>query len=248
LPPLSLLHEDFIHYPFITAEVKTMAVSLSSLTSSLYSLYFSSNISRKPTTLSLPRTFSFYHSSKLPSLTVSTTSLAPSIESETADLKTYHSYLRLRVRNDSLIGRAQIGVEAARFGLGGGEHAATLTKREIGEEFNTRNEFNASKFVGYNHGRRTLELLKIDTLWASMRINWYGFFGKKFKDLFGNIFEPELSGLVYLKDPRDHGFPYSLTEEFTSVYKMHALLPEEIVLRKLKPATGKNKSLPIQEK
>ncbi|KAL5061333.1 hypothetical protein RYX36_032937 [Vicia faba] len=43
----------------------------------------------------------------------------------------------------NLPGRAQIGVEAARFGLDGGEHAATLTKREIGEEFNTRNEFNA---------------------------------------------------------------------------------------------------------
>ncbi|CAI8589874.1 unnamed protein product [Vicia faba] len=62
----------------------------------------------------------------------------------------YHSYLRLRVRNDSWIAsvqlpicRAQIGVEAARFGLDGGEHAATLTKREIEEEFNTRNEFNA---------------------------------------------------------------------------------------------------------
>ncbi|KAL5102572.1 hypothetical protein RYX36_006899 [Vicia faba] len=65
-----------------------MVVSLSSLTSSFYSLSFSSNISRKPTTLSLPRTFSFYRSSKLPSLTVSATSLAPPVESKTADFKT----------------------------------------------------------------------------------------------------------------------------------------------------------------
>ncbi|CAI8585664.1 unnamed protein product [Vicia faba] len=47
-----------------------MTVSLSSLTSSLYSLSFSSNICRKPTTLSLPGTFSLNRSSKLPSLIV----------------------------------------------------------------------------------------------------------------------------------------------------------------------------------
>ncbi|KAL5099145.1 hypothetical protein RYX36_003472 [Vicia faba] len=31
----------------------------------------------------------------------------------------------------SLLGRAQIGMESAKFGLDGGEHAATLTKREV---------------------------------------------------------------------------------------------------------------------
>lgn len=28
-----------------------------------------------------------------------------------------------------------------------------------------------------------------------------------------------------------HGVPYSLTEEFTSVYRMHPFLPENIVVR-----------------
>jgi hypothetical protein len=72
--------------------------------------------------------------------------------------------------------------------------------------------------------------------------------GKKFKDLFGNIFGPELSGLVGLKEPRDHGVPYSLTEEFVSVYRMHALLPEEMVLRNIKPTTEEQKCPPILEK
>ncbi|KAK2439618.1 Alpha-dioxygenase 2 [Trifolium repens] len=94
----------------------------------------------------------------------------------------------------------------------------------------------------------TVELLKTDTLLAAMRINWYGFLGKKFKDLFGNIFGPELSGLVGLKEPRDHGVPYSLTEEFVSVYRMHALLPEEMVLRNIKPTTEEQKCPPILEK
>lgn len=72
--------------------------------------------------------------------------------------------------------------------------------------------------------------------------------GKKFKDLFGNICGPELSGLVGLKEPRDHGVPYSLTEEFVSVYRMHTLLPEEIVLRNIEPTTGEDKCPPILEK
>ncbi|MCD7451748.1 Alpha-dioxygenase 2 [Datura stramonium] len=93
----------------------------------------------------------------------------------------------------------------------------------------------------------TIELVKTDTLVAGMRINWYGFLGKKVKDLLGPKFGPILSGLVGLKRPRDHGIPYSLTEEFVSVYRMHSLLPDTIVLRDLKSTTSEDKSLPIQE-
>ncbi|KAF5469115.1 hypothetical protein F2P56_013211 [Juglans regia] len=77
----------------------------------------------------------------------------------------------------------------------------------------------------------TVELLRTDTLLAGMRINWYGFLGKKFKDTFGHILGPILSGLVGLRKPRDHGVPYSLTEEFVSVYRMHSLLPDKFFLR-----------------
>lgn len=93
----------------------------------------------------------------------------------------------------------------------------------------------------------TIELVKTDTLVAGMRINWYGFLGKKVKDLLGPKFGPVLSGLVGLKRPRDHGIPYSLTEEFVSVYRMHSLLPDAIVLRDLKSTTSEDQSLPIQE-
>ncbi|XP_042961862.1 alpha-dioxygenase 2-like isoform X4 [Carya illinoinensis] len=77
----------------------------------------------------------------------------------------------------------------------------------------------------------TVELLRTDTLLAGMRINWYGFLGKKFKDTFGHILGPILSGLVGLRKPIDHGVPYSLTEEFVSVYRMHSLLPDKFFLR-----------------
>lgn len=71
--------------------------------------------------------------------------------------------------------------------------------------------------------------------------------GKKIKDFLGPKFGPVLSGLVGLKRPRDHGTPYSLTEEFVSVYRMHSLLPDTIVLRNLKSTTSEDNNLPIQK-
>ncbi|XAR68387.1 hypothetical protein NMG60_11003488 [Bertholletia excelsa] len=93
----------------------------------------------------------------------------------------------------------------------------------------------------------TVELLKTDTLLAGMRINWYGFLGKKFKDVFGPIGGPILTGLVGLKRPRDHGIPYSLTEEFVSVYRMHCLLPDEIILRDISSTSSEQNCPPIEE-
>ncbi|KAI3963312.1 hypothetical protein MKW98_022734 [Papaver atlanticum] len=90
----------------------------------------------------------------------------------------------------------------------------------------------------------TVELLKTDTLDAGMHANWYGLLGKKFKDTFGHVGGSALGGLVGLKKPNNHGVPYSLTEEFVSVYRMHPLLPEHLILRDLSAAPGPNKSLP----
>ena len=66
--------------------------------------------------------------------------------------------------------------------------------------------------------------------------------GKKIKDTFGHIGGPALGGLVGLKKPNNHGVPYSLTEEFTSVYRMHSLLPDSLKLRNINTNPGPNKS------
>ncbi|KAF3968578.1 hypothetical protein CMV_007551 [Castanea mollissima] len=91
----------------------------------------------------------------------------------------------------------------------------------------------------------TVELLKTDTLQVGMRVNWYGLLGKKFKELLGHILGSILSGLVGLKKPKDHGVPYSLTEEFVSTYRMHSLLPETLVLRDITSSTSEDKHPPI---
>ncbi|XP_078438313.1 peroxidase superfamily protein [Wolffia australiana] len=92
----------------------------------------------------------------------------------------------------------------------------------------------------------TVELLKTDTLNVAMHSNWYGILGKTFKSIFGHIggatLGSVLSGLVGLKAPNDHGVPYSLTEEFTSVYRMHPLLPDTLQVRNINAPPGPNKA------
>ena len=76
-------------------------------------------------------------------------------------------------------------------------------------------------------------------------VDRYGLLGKRIKDMFGPSFGPILSGLIGLKHPRDHGVPYSLTEEFVSVYRMHTLLPDKFILRDIRSAPSQHKCLPI---
>lgn len=68
--------------------------------------------------------------------------------------------------------------------------------------------------------------------------------GKKFKNTFGHVGDSILGGLVGMKRPNNHGVPYSLTEEFVTVYRMHALLPDSLHLRDISATPGENKSPP----
>jgi Animal haem peroxidase len=68
------------------------------------------------------------------------------------------------------------------------------------------------------------------TAWA-MRANWWGVLGEGFKRRAGRVGKSDvLSGIP--GSPTDHhGVPYSLTEEFVAVYRMHPLLPDDYVFR-----------------
>ncbi|KAF3330145.1 hypothetical protein FCM35_KLT05476 [Carex littledalei] len=93
----------------------------------------------------------------------------------------------------------------------------------------------------------TVELLKTKILNVGMHANWYGLLGKGIKETFGHIGGTALGGLVGLKKPNNHGVPYSLTEEFTSVYRMHPLLPSTLKLRDLTAEPDQTKSPPYVE-
>ncbi|MBU3687424.1 MAG: peroxidase [Mycobacteriaceae bacterium] len=70
-------------------------------------------------------------------------------------------------------------------------------------------------------------VLRHPALQIAMNANWYGALGEAFKDKIGRVGDSEvLSGIV--GSPVDHHTaPYSLTEEFVSVYRLHPLIPDD---------------------
>ena len=64
-----------------------------------------------------------------------------------------------------------------------------------------------------------------------MNANWWGLVGERFTKRFGRLGGSEvLSGIPGSATNHD-GVPYSLTEEFVAVYRMHPLLPDEFTFR-----------------
>lgn len=66
----------------------------------------------------------------------------------------------------------------------------------------------------------------------AMRGNWWGLLGEHYGRAYGRFGEGEvLSGIP--GSPVDHHTaPYAITEEFTAVYRMHSLIPDEFSLRR----------------
>jgi hypothetical protein len=66
---------------------------------------------------------------------------------------------------------------------------------------------------------------------AAMRIDWWGFVGEKAIKRFGRFTRWDLlTGTVGSKK-NHYGAPYTLTEEFTAVYRLHPLIPDEFTFR-----------------
>jgi hypothetical protein len=70
-------------------------------------------------------------------------------------------------------------------------------------------------------------VLRHPALQIGMNANWYGALGETFKEKIGRIGDSEaLSGIV--GSPVDHhSAPFSLTEEFVTVYRLHPLIPDD---------------------
>jgi hypothetical protein len=63
----------------------------------------------------------------------------------------------------------------------------------------------------------------------AMRANWYGILGKRL----GKRTSNEVLGGIPGSAADHHGVPYSLTEEFVAVYRMHPLLPDDFTFTSL---------------
>ena len=66
---------------------------------------------------------------------------------------------------------------------------------------------------------------------TALRANWFGLAEERVHKLFGRIVDDEVISGIPGSETDHYGIPYSLTEEFTSVYRMHPLLPDDWTFR-----------------
>jgi hypothetical protein len=81
----------------------------------------------------------------------------------------------------------------------------------------------------------TPAILPHELIQLAMRTNWWGVLGDAQK-LFPGLNDNELLGGIIGSPTDHHTAPYSLTEEFAAVYRMHPLMPDEFTFRSA--ATG----------
>jgi hypothetical protein len=77
----------------------------------------------------------------------------------------------------------------------------------------------------------TPAILPHPTTQLALRTNWQGLSGEDVQEVLSFLDENELLGGIVGSKHDHHTAPYSLTEEFVSVYRMHALIPDEFVIR-----------------
>jgi Animal haem peroxidase len=65
----------------------------------------------------------------------------------------------------------------------------------------------------------------------ALRANWFGVLGERLHRRFGRITDSEILQGIPGSPTNHHGVPYSLTEEFVAVYRMHPLMPDDFVFR-----------------
>jgi hypothetical protein len=77
----------------------------------------------------------------------------------------------------------------------------------------------------------TPAILPHPTTRLGLPINWFGFAGESLQERFPGLNDDELLGGIVGSRADHHSAPYALTEEFVSVYRMHALMPDEFTFR-----------------
>jgi hypothetical protein len=74
----------------------------------------------------------------------------------------------------------------------------------------------------------TTAILGHPALQIGMRANWWGLLGEHIRNLFGRLSGSELLSGIPGSHTDHYGVPYTLTEEFVAVYRMHPLIPDDI--------------------
>ena len=65
----------------------------------------------------------------------------------------------------------------------------------------------------------------------ALRVNWWGLAGEKLHNMLGRVSSSEVISGIPGSEVNHYGVPYSLTEEFVAVYRMHPLVPDDYPFR-----------------
>ena len=76
----------------------------------------------------------------------------------------------------------------------------------------------------------TPRILGHPVLQVGMKGNWWGFASERIKKVLRRISEGELVSGIPGSETNHHGADFCLTEEFVSVYRMHALMPDSVTV------------------
>jgi hypothetical protein len=79
----------------------------------------------------------------------------------------------------------------------------------------------------------TPAILAHPALRIGMRANWFGIAGERVRNLLGRLSDSEIISGIPGSPTEHHSAPYSITEEFVAVYRMHPLIPDELEVRSL---------------
>jgi Animal haem peroxidase len=77
----------------------------------------------------------------------------------------------------------------------------------------------------------TTAILGHPTLQIAMRANWWGLAMERVHDLMGRISSSEVISGIPGSETNHFDVPYSITEEFVAVYRMHPLIPDDFTFR-----------------
>jgi hypothetical protein len=101
------------------------------------------------------------------------------------------------------------------------------------ELFDKARLVNAALIAKIHTTEWTPAIISHPTTQIALRANWWGLAGERLHRLFGRLGDSEiLSGIPGAQDqPQHYGVPYSLTEEFVAVYRMHPLIPDDYDFR-----------------
>lgn len=89
-------------------------------------------------------------------------------------------------------------------------------------------------------------ILAHPTLKAAMDGNWWGLATQRLHEIIGRISESDVISGIPGSATDHHGAPFAITEEFVAVYRMHSLMPDELVFHSVRD-DQRLKTLNLQE-